>query len=50
MRFYILTAAALRGDFHATDAVFFANPSSDRQYARLRAFVHKANTGFANEL
>lgn len=50
MRFHTVTAAALRGDYHATDAPFFARPSGDRQYIRLRAFVHNANTCFANEM
>lgn len=50
MRFHNLTAAALRGDYHAADAPFFVRPSEDRQYVRLRAFVHNVNTRFANEM
>ncbi|KAI7225946.1 hypothetical protein KC330_g8984 [Hortaea werneckii] len=52
-----LGASNLRGfsqqlldDHIGPDALFFANPSCKRQYVRLRAFVHKANTCFANEL
>lgn len=50
MRFHNLVAAALRGDYHAADASFFSCVSEEREYFRLRAFVHNTNTRFANEM
>ncbi|KAK5708504.1 hypothetical protein LTR17_020635 [Elasticomyces elasticus] len=50
MRFHNLAIAALHGDYHGVDTPFFADPDESPTYLRLRAFVHNANTVFANEM
>ncbi|KAK0871010.1 hypothetical protein LTR87_013059 [Friedmanniomyces endolithicus] len=50
MRFHNLATAALQGDYHGVDTPFFADPDESPTYLRFRAFVHNANTAFANDM
>ena len=50
MRFHTLTSAALHGDYHTSDASFFAQGDEDTIFLRLRAFVHNVNAEFAQDM
>ena len=50
MRFNHLTEAALKGEYQFADRAFFSDETHDSDCIRLRAFVHNANTEFANAM
>ncbi|KAK4966456.1 hypothetical protein LTR42_011621 [Elasticomyces elasticus] len=50
MRFHNLATAALHGDYHGVDTPFFTDSDVAPTYLRIRAFVHNANTAFANDM
>ena len=51
MRFYNLTTAGLNGDYLGGDTQFFdVDSEGSRRFIRLRAFVHRTNTIFSDEL
>lgn len=50
MQFHRLVTAALHGDYHGVDAVFFETTDEAADHIRLRALVHNLNTDFAHEM
>ncbi|KAK5110237.1 hypothetical protein LTR85_001307 [Meristemomyces frigidus] len=50
MRFHILASAALHGNYDITDIDFFSRTKGPEDHIRARAFLHFANTRFANDM
>ena len=50
MQFHRLVTAALHGDYHRVDAVFFEVTDEAADHMRLRALVHNLNTDFADDM
>lgn len=50
MRFHVISAAALHGNYDITDMEFFSQTDGPEDHIRARSFLHFANTRFAEHM